>query len=121
LITYHEVFASEPSIADLHRIFAKYHRPEVLALLAKLNCILGTWRNKPEFELDSRLSELLLPSYQPKIAAIRRDAVQRLLFSRLTILYLVKQACLACPMRGDPVNNEAALKDIGVCCLMAND
>lgn len=121
LITYHEVFSKEPSIGDLYILLAKYQRPEVLVFLAKLNCLLRTWQNQPDFNLDSRLSRLVFPSYDAKIERIRRDSVERVLFSRLTILYLIKQACLASPLQGTPVNNPTAVEEIGVCCLMAND
>ena len=121
LITYREVFGKEPSLDDLHVMLKKYKRVEVLGLLAKLNCLLGTWQNQPEFQLDSKLSALVLPTYNRAIQAIRRSSGGRILFSRLTILYLVKQACMACPSQGNPVNKQTAIEEIGVCCLMAND
>jgi len=121
LITYREVFAREPFIDDLHRVLSKYQRTGVLVLLAKLNCLLGTWQNEPQVGLDDQLTRLVLPNYQAKIEAIRRGDIERLLFSRLTILYVIKQACLICPSDGNPVNNQAAFEEIGICCLMAND
>ena len=59
LITYREIVRKEPSIADLHAILKQYERQEVIFLLAKLNCLLGTWENTPKFELDSRISTYL--------------------------------------------------------------
>lgn len=121
LITHHEVFGANPSIQDLHGILREYRRAEVLVLLSKLNCILGTWRNAPDFDLDTRLCRLVFPNYRSTIEAIRKDKVGRVLLSRLTILYLIKQACLACPADGERVEYPRDVERIGVCCLMAND
>ncbi len=52
LVTYREIFGKDPKIEELHAILSKYGRCELLFLLAKLNCLLGTWQNTPNFEED---------------------------------------------------------------------
>jgi hypothetical protein len=47
MITYTEIFAKEPLIGDLQTILSKYRRIEITSLLAKINCLLGTWKNEP--------------------------------------------------------------------------
>src|SRR5690348_12175222 len=97
LVTAREILGSAPQLSDLHRILAKYQRREVIFLLAKLNCLLGTWQNAPQFDMDARITRLLMPHYSARIEAIRHHSQPaRLVFSRMTLLYLLKQACLAC-------------------------
>jgi len=97
LVTAREILGITPKLADLHRILAKYQRREVLFLLAKLNCLLGTWQNTPQFDIDRRITQILIPGYFSQIEGLRRGQAQRIVFSRITILYLVKQACQVCP------------------------
>ncbi len=121
LITYREVIGEEPTQAILHAILKKYQRREVVLLLATLNCVLGTWENAPKFELDARLSDYLLAPHQQRVQAIRKAKDGKVAFSRLSILYLIKQACLACPEAGTLPNGRGAHSDIGLCVLLAND
>jgi hypothetical protein len=121
LITHTDVVNTKPTLSDLHAILAKYQRREAIFLLAKLNCLLGTWQNTPAFDIDARLSILLLPHYQPRIVELRRSTIPRLVFSRMTLLYLVKQVCLVCGETGLLLDTAEAQSDIGLACLMVND
>ncbi len=121
LITYREIFGKEPELSALHNILNKYERREVIFLLAKVNCLLGTWQNAPHYELDERFSNYLLGDFHRELKELRRASDIRVVFSRFTLLYLIKQACVACPVKGAQVNTRGAHSEIGICCLMAND
>jgi hypothetical protein len=123
LITYREVFKKEPTAEELHAILKKYKRDEVILLLGKFNCLMGTWKNEPDEELDRKLSSYILDKHVARLNAIRDwdRQVTRLVFSRLTLLYLVKQACLVCPDNGPGLSSAEGRNDLGTCCLMAND
>ena len=121
LITYREIFNKEPSLAELQAILEKYQRREVIFLFAKLNCLLGTWQNTPQFDLDARFSDYLLSDFRENLGRMRRRDNSRVVFSRLGILYLIKQACLTCPEDGEPPNTRSAHSDLGVFFLIAND
>src|SRR5712664_1166769 len=121
LITSRDILKREPKIEDLSLILQKYQRREVINFLGKLNCLLGTWKNEPNVEWDSKFANYLLPQYALQLNAIRRGKAVRLLFSRLTLLYVLKQACLSCPDEGLPVTTVTGRSDMGVSCLIAND
>ncbi len=121
LITFREIIGDEPTLAKLHAILKKYSRLEVIFLLAKLNCLLGTWQNAPNFGLDDRFSNYLLPGFRRELQAIRAAKNWKVVFSRLGILYLIKQACIACTEDGELLNTRSAHSDIGICFLLAND
>lgn len=121
LITYREIRKREPSYEDLDEILRKYERREVVTLFASLNCILRTCHNTPDFELDAELSSVLLPALRFEIAAMRAAGPPRLLFSRITLLFLMKRACLVCPETGLLPKGPSAQEDLGLCGLMAND
>ena len=63
----------------------------------------------------------LLPDHQQKLQKLRAGNESRLVFSRFTILYVMKQACLVCPEQGGQVDTRRAHSELGLCCLMAND
>jgi hypothetical protein len=121
LITHREIVGGVPTESDLQAILRKYTRREVVAFLAKLNCLLTTWKNEPNLEWDVKFSHHLLPKHRESLDQIRKGPLQRVLFSRLTLLFVLKQACLACPRDALPVTTDSGRADIGMCCLMAND
>jgi hypothetical protein len=122
LLTFREVFEKEPQLTDLRSVLQKYQRRETIGLVCKLNCLLGNWKNEPNFDLDRKLTQYMLPGHRRRVdAIIGSSSANRLLFSRLTLLYVLKQACVACPDDGLSPLTEAGRSDVGVCCLMAND
>lgn len=121
LVTYREIVRQEPTPAALVGILKKYKRREVIFLLAKINCLLGTWQNTPQFDIDLRLSNYLLAGFRQELLEIRKSAVNKVVFSRVGILFLIKQACLACPEEGLLLNTRTAHSDIGMCLLLTND
>jgi hypothetical protein len=82
---------------------------------------LGTWQNAPNFDVDAQLSAVLLKGHHSEVQLIRRSTDRRVVFSRITLLYLIKQACIACSEDGLLVQNEDHQGDVGLSCLMTND
>jgi hypothetical protein len=122
MITYAEIFGKEPLISDLQTILSKFRRIEITSLLAKINCLLGTWKNKPDFELDAWLCDQLMPRHKSALDGIRRKSPeQRIVFSRLPLLYAIKQALVGSDSGSAMPNTPSALEEIGVAVLMAND
>jgi hypothetical protein len=76
----------------------------------KLNCLLDTWQNALDFDVDIKLTRILLSSRYGQIDKLRRASGGRVLFSRITLLYLAKQACIACGDTGTMMNDVAELK-----------
>ena len=120
LVTYREICGRDPHVDQLTAILSKYQRSEVLFLLAKLNCLLGTWQNKPNYDVDTKLTEIFLPFYSYQIEKKRRDS-QRIVFSRATLLYLMKLACIVCADTGEKPYTRKANAELGLASLMAND
>jgi hypothetical protein len=122
LITFAEVFGKQPQAVDQQAILSKYRRIEVVALLAKINCLMGTWKNQPDFQLDALLCRNILQRYDSQIEAIRvKSPEQRMVFSRLPLIYTIKQAFLFANPEGVMPNSPRALEDIGLAILMSND
>ena len=121
LATHRDIVGREPQVSELRSILAKYQRREVIFLLAKLNAVLGTWTNEPNFDLDDQISRLFLKRHLNQLAELKRQGQARVVFSRMTLLYLVKQACVASGETGALVNTDDAVADIGLAALMAND
>ena len=121
LATHRDVVGREPQLSELREILAKYRRREVIFLLAKINAVLGTWKNEPNFELDNEVSRLFLKSYVNQLAELKRQGPARVVFSRMTLLYLVKQACVASGENEALANTDETVADIGLAALMAND
>lgn len=121
LLTYREVFRQEPSHEDLGRILSKYKRAELLFLFAKVNCLLTTWQNKPNYDIDAKLVRLFLPHLSSAIREMQRLEPPRVVFSRSSLLFLMKQACQLSPDEGRAANTAEAHGDVGRAILLAND
>jgi hypothetical protein len=120
LVTYRDISGRAPEIDQLIAILAKYQLSEVQFLLAKVNCLLGTWQNEPNYDVDTKLTRMFLPAYSYQIEKMRK-AANRIVFSRVNLLYLMKLACTACPEVGDNPHTVKGNAQIGIACLMAND
>jgi hypothetical protein len=121
LATHRDLIGREPQISELRALLAKYQRREVIFLLAKLNAVLGTWKNAPDFDRDNEVSRIFLKSHFNHLTELKLGGPARVVFSRMTLLYLLKQACLASGENGALVNSDEAVADIGLAALMAND
>lgn len=122
LITHRDIVGGAPENSELQNLLSKYQRREVIFLISKLSAVLGTWRNAPNIYLDEQLSRIFLKKYRDLLIELRQGSeLTRIVFSRITLLYLLKQACLASPENGAVVSSEEAYADIGLAALMAND
>src|SRR6267378_4251701 len=94
LITWSIATRTEPSLAILRERLSRYTVSQVLVALSQVAGLLKTWRNNPDHKIDHRLQEQLLPSYMPAVKRFRTD--KHIVFSRISLLYVAKQACIAC-------------------------
>jgi hypothetical protein len=62
-------------------------------LLSQIAGLLKTWQNAADYATDQRLTDELLPSYSQAIKRFRTD--KHIVFSRISFLYVAKQACIA--------------------------
>jgi hypothetical protein len=77
--------------------------------------------NALDFDVDIKLTRTLLSSYYSQIDKLRRTSGGRVLFSRITLLYLAKQACIVCGETGAMMDDAQSYEAIGLAYLMAND
>ena len=120
-ISYEEITGQKPTLDQLHKILSPYRCRDVLVVLAKLNSVLKHWRNRPDLHLDRRLIQDLFP-HEPRLLQIYcQKGPDRLLFSRVGLLYLAKQASASCSEGGRQIVTVQDARHIAVACLMAND
>lgn len=120
LVTWHEVTGRWPTLIELQGILRPFQLRAVLTGLSRLSALLGTWRNDLNFALDMDITKRFLPTYTNAIEKVRRTGKDRIVFTRLSLLFVAKQACLACEPEGSQVTSDD-LERILACCLMAND
>jgi hypothetical protein len=83
--------------------------------------LLGTWKNSPDFGMDDALTHDFLHAHLHQVQNMRTNDDSRVVFSRMTLLYLMKQACFMCSENGAVPNTAQAHSDVGIACLIAND
>ena len=120
LLTWMDVTGTRPTLSMLHDRLAPFQLGTVLILLAQIAAIRQTWRNDPACEQDHQLINELLPKYRARINAIKTP--NHIVFSRIGILYVAKQACTACQAAvgiSEPTPEE--IEQILTCCVIAHD
>ncbi|MGA8026067.1 MAG: hypothetical protein WB992_02910 [Bryobacteraceae bacterium] len=89
--------------------------------LARFSAQLNSWQSRHDAPADIEAARQMLPTYYPAIAqlvSMRRD---RVVFSRINMLYVARQAFMACDSAGAKVTKTPDVEQIMKCCLMAND
>jgi hypothetical protein len=121
LITWREAFGAEPTMDMLRESLAPYSVAAVLLGISRLAARLGTWQNRVDLSLDRAIVREFLPSSYPKIQALYDSPAHRIVFSRITLLFVAKQALLSCQENGRDATTANDVEQILSCCLMAND
>lgn len=121
LISWKELTGVPPTKAQVQKQLAPYSLQVVLLGLARLSAQLVTWQQKQNSKGELEAVRQMLPRYYPAITALVSARSDRVILTRITLLYVAKQALSVCPLEGRDV--ETALDDerIMTCCLMAND
>jgi hypothetical protein len=89
-------------------------------MLAQVGGMRNTWVNDPSVEQDRSFTDELLPTYRDRINRIRTP--KHIAISRIGILFVAKQACIACDPAADvPEGTPSQIEEILVCCLIAHD
>lgn len=121
LITWSELTGIRPTKSLLHERLAPYALQHVLLGLARLSAKLNTWQEPNNSAEELEAARETLPSYYAAIKQLTVAEPDRVILTRVTILYVAKQALLACQLNGNTVGTQRDVEQIMTCCLMAND
>src|SRR5882762_5503312 len=122
LISWWSLTGRRPTIGDLQEILRRYSLLTVLYGLTRISLKLRSWENSPTPEADREMVRSLFPSSLIRqIEAQRANYPDSLLFHRVTILFLIKEALLNCPDEGSDINRPEDLFAFSECYLLAND
>src|ERR1022692_816068 len=105
LITWRDLTGTEPTMAMLEESLSRFRLSAVLLGITRIAAHLKTWQNEPDFEADRQLARKFLPTYFPGISVICAQDANRVTFTRLGLLFVVKQACRVCKLDGKNVEN----------------
>ncbi len=116
-IQFSRIFGKRPTLADMHEAIRPLKRQDVLLSLAWIISVTKGTRIQQDNQLERKIWPHFLPSCYTRLSTDPTAFV----FSRFTVLWLMKQACLVCDLDGQPVETIKARERLGIGCLMAND
>jgi hypothetical protein len=103
LITWSELTGTKPTKNLLHQRLANYALQAVLLGLAQLSAQLNTWLNRRNATGELEATRQTLPTYYAAIKQLTEASPDRVILTRITILYVAKQALVACQLTGNRV------------------
>jgi hypothetical protein len=121
LITWREVVGTEPTMDLLRERLEPFRLAAVLLGIARVAALLKTWQNELDFATDRLLAQRHLPTYYARIQRVAAQGKNRIVFTRLSLLFVAKQACCISAIEGKDIDSPADVEQILVCCLLAND
>jgi hypothetical protein len=121
LITWKELTGDRPTKELLHGRLARYSLQPVLLGLSRLSAQLVTWQNRHNAVGELEAVRRMLPRYYPAIKKLTDANPDRVILSRITLLYVAKQALIACPLDGSDIETQWDAEQIMTCSLIAND
>jgi hypothetical protein len=116
-ICYSELFRRHPTLEDLHNIIRPLKRQDVLISISWLLAVTKVWQTIQTNETERKVWVHFLPTHHARLPR----AEDRFAFSRYTLLWLAKQACIVCPSEGMLVDTPETRERLGLACLMVND
>ncbi len=120
-VTWHELTGERPSNELLRSRLSAYALQPVLLGLARISAQLVTWQKRQNADGELEAVRQILPKYYPAIKQLCAATGDRIVLSRITILYVAKQALMACPLVGRDIDTPWDDEQVMSCCLMAND
>src|SRR5713226_3263807 len=118
LISWWSLTGVRPVLADIHATLSRYQLVAVLGGLARISVKLRTWENSPTPEADREMVASIFPlDWVRRIEAQRASAPNSLVFHRITLLFLLKEAIQHCPAEGLPVTDAPGVFALSECFL----
>jgi len=121
-VTYEELNNGGPcSIESFREFLSKYQRSKVLFVCALFNCLTRKWYGAIDKKAHDELASV---AFKPTLLEYMNsdpDRPRRIIFHRLQVLFVAKEAAIHCSEEGiDPLNTPH-WGDLGKAFLMAND
>ena len=118
LVTWSELTGTRPTKGLLRERLAPYALQPVLLGLARLSAQLVTWQQKQNARGELEAVRQLLPRYYPAVAQLVAANADRMVLTRITLLYVAKQALGTCTLEGKDVQTQWDTEQIMGCCFM---
>jgi hypothetical protein len=115
------MFGKWPSREDLDDRLRQLSRTDVVLRLAWCNAVTVSWRSLENNDVDKRVCAHLFPFWADDVRRWTTTYGEGFMFSRFTILWLMRQAFTTCAPDGVRLDNEEHFRMFGEACLIAND
>jgi hypothetical protein len=122
LISWLSIKGVWPEVQDIQRVLSKFDLVSVVTGIARIGVRIETWSSTPDLDIDKELVCVLFPKdLAEQIESVRRNSSSGLVFHRLTLLFVLKEAIKNCAFPGKPIESSADLFLMSECFLRAND
>src|SRR5438477_6280689 len=96
-ISWWSLTGQRPALDDVRATLSKYEVGAVLVGLARISAKQRTWENSPTLDMDREMVARNFPrEWVRRIEAQRAEHPNSLVFHRITLLYLLKEALQQC-------------------------
>jgi hypothetical protein len=95
LITWHELTGIRPTDAMLRERLAPFGLRPILLGLARLSAQLTTWHERQNQQGELDIIRRILPRFYPAVQHLVSTTRDRVILTRITLLYVAKQALAA--------------------------
>lgn len=120
--TLEELIGRKVVVADLVERLSKIRRSDVFRCLAGFSALLERHANSSYQQQIRILHEVTNPELAREIEkALKRDKVFGALFHRRQLWFVLQMAVICCKDDSTLTHDSKTLKEVGECCLMAND
>ncbi len=121
LITYASMLGHWPRVEDLLDRLRLLNRTDVILRIAWCSAVTRSWATTGDNSTDTRVRTHLFPFWKEQFDTWTAIFGEGFVFSRYTLLWLMRQAFSTCPTDGNRLNTGEGLRVFGEACLIAND
>ena len=123
MLAYADLVGVQPSLQDVRDKLRPLNRTNVVEHLAWINALTNSWQLVENSDDDRRVRAYVLPNWQARIEnwCKNNNNNEVWIFPRFTVLWLMRQAFVACSPEGERIDTREKLERLGEACLMANN
>jgi hypothetical protein len=121
LISYATLLGPWPTLEDLKARLRTLNRSDVILRIAWCSAVTQTWATTKDNIRDKHVRNRLFPFFAHQFDGWTAKFGEGFVFSRFTLLWLMRHAFLICPPDGSRLDTPEQMKVFGEACLIAND
>src|SRR6266568_8405813 len=102
-ITHEEVTGVKPTLADLLEVLKDLQKYNLVVAICRINFLVTIGTTEEILSREQQVCDLVFNTLRENLNRLRKKFERRVVFNRISLLFVLKQALLSAPENGAPL------------------